>query len=187
MNLAALFDGLLALACLALVLQSTSSRPAMRLGATVLGIASLLGTLRFSGLMPLPQWHQFFSMLGAAVALPLLAIASVAPVSGVASRTRYAWIFAVIASVFAVLLVVMASLKLWASVCALAAAIGLLGMSLKAKNKHGIAAGATMLFALLAFALKAEWLGLRPGDWLHIGLAASMVCLWLQGRAAARS
>ena len=89
------------------VLKPAQHLPAMRLACLLLGSAAVLGTLRFSGVLPLPPLHQFVSMLGAGVGLPLLAIAVVWPHSAVATERRFTWIFAVIAAVICILLVLM--------------------------------------------------------------------------------
>lgn len=52
MNLQAGFDGLLALAALWVALGPARQRPALRLACLLLGSAAVLGTLRFSGLLP---------------------------------------------------------------------------------------------------------------------------------------
>lgn len=83
MNWQALFDGLLAAVAIWVVLKPAQHLPAMRLACLLLGSAAVLGTLRFSGVLPLPPLHQFVSMLGAGVGLPLLAIAVVWPHSAV--------------------------------------------------------------------------------------------------------
>ena len=63
-------DGVLAL--ISLWLLTRSSLPlGLRIAAGTLGLAAVLGVLRFSGLYPIPQWHQFVSMLGACAAFPL--------------------------------------------------------------------------------------------------------------------
>ena len=66
-------DGLLALVCV-WVLTRASLPLALRMAAAILGAAAVLGVLRFSGLYPLPPWHQFASLMGASVAFPLLAV-----------------------------------------------------------------------------------------------------------------
>ena len=111
MNWQAAFDGLLALAAFWVVLGPGRHLPALKLGCLLLGSAAVLGTLRFSGLLPLPQLHQFVSLLGAGVGLPLLALALVAPAGAVATQTRFTWIFAVVAAVLCVLLGVVAGIK----------------------------------------------------------------------------
>ncbi|MEY4266791.1 MAG: hypothetical protein RIS90_1326 [Pseudomonadota bacterium] len=182
MNWQAGFDGLLALAAFWVVLGPARQLPALRLGCLLLGSAAVLGTLRFSGLLPLPQLHQFVSLLGAGVGLPLVALALVAPTGAVASQRRYTWIFAVIAAVFCVLLGVVAGLKLWGSVCAFASALAIAAVAARRRDRLALGAGVCMVLAFATFAAQLSAGPLRPGEFLHIGLALAMLLL---GRWAA--
>ena len=181
MNLQALFDGLLAATAFYVAWGPSRSLPALRLGSLLLGSAALLGTLRFSGLLPLPQLHQYVSMLGAGVSLPLLAIGLTQPTSAVASQRRYTWVFAIITSVLCTLLVTVFQWKLWASLCAIAAALSILGHGTMRKQWVEALAGLLMLLALVAFAAKLQAGGLNAGDILHIGLTLSLMLI---GRCA---
>jgi hypothetical protein len=175
MNLQALFDGLLAATAFYIALGPARSSPALRLGCLLLGSAAVLGTLRFSGVLALPQLHQYFSMLGAGVGLPMLAIALIQPGSAVASQRRYAWIFAVIAAVVCTLIVMVVQWKLWTSVCAIMAALSILGYGAVHKRLLTASAGLLMLVTLVAFAAKVQAGGLLPGDILHIGLTVTLL------------
>jgi hypothetical protein len=177
MNLQALFDGLLAATAFYTALGPARSAPALRLGCLLLGSAAVLGTLRFSGVLALPQLHQYFSMLGAGVGLPMLAIALTQPGSAVASQRRYAWIFAVIAAVVCTLVVMVVQWKLWTSLCAIVAALSILGYGAVHKQLLTASVGLLMLVTLIAFAAKAQAGGLLPGDILHIGLTATLVLI----------
>ena len=181
MNWQAFFDACLAAVALWTAVHGAAARPAVRLGCMLLGLAAVLGALRFSGLLPLPPLHQVMSMLGAAVGLPLLAIAVIAPASVVASQTRYAWIFAVSAGVLCMLIVVVAGIKVWASVCALLAVVAMAGFAGWHRHWFLFSAAVCMLAALLAFAAGITAGVLVPGDFLHIGLAAGIA---LYGYAA---
>jgi len=177
MNLQALFDALLALVALGLAIRAGGARPAWRLSCLLLATAATLGALRFSGWMPLPTWHQFFSMLGAGVGLPLLAVAVIQPDSAVATQRRFAWIFAIVTGVLCVLLVMVAQLKVWTAVCALLSALGILVMSLKRQEKTTALGAGLLLLALTAFAVKLSLPPLLPGDLLHIGMALGLLAL----------
>ena len=174
MNWQAFFDACLAAVALWTAFNHTAERPAVRLGCVLIGLAAVLGALRFSGLLPLPPLHQVMSMLGAAVGLPLLAIAVIAPASAVTSQTRYAWIFAVSAGVLGMLIVVVAGIKLWGSVWALLAVLAMAGFAGWNRRWGLLAASACMLAALLAFAASVTAGTLGPGDFLHIGLATGI-------------
>ena len=66
-------------------------------------LAAVLGVLRFSGLYPIPQWHQFVSMLGACAAFPLLAVAVLWPDAAATRQLKFASIFFICMAVFGVL------------------------------------------------------------------------------------
>lgn len=177
MNWHAFLDAVLAAVALYIGWQSDRSAPAMRMGCYLLAGAAVLGALRFSGLLPLPELHQFLSMLGAGVGLPLLALAVCQPSSAVAAQRRYTWIFAVTATVICVLVVMVAQIKLWPSVCAIAAALAILAFGAARRQRRVATAGLFMTAALAAFAVKMQGGGLQPGDFLHIGLALSLIML----------
>ncbi|MFZ2739363.1 MAG: hypothetical protein WBI20_10150 [Burkholderiaceae bacterium] len=179
MNQQALFDAVLALVALWVAWGAGREMPAVRLGAALLAAAAALGTLRFSGLLVLPELHQSMSMLSAGVGLPLLGVAMVWSNAGVARQARYAWCFGVAAAVLCLLLTVLAEVKLWPAVSALTAVVVMLGWSLARRHWWGVAAGASMLVALLGFASKRAFGSLSAADLLHLGLALG---LWLYSR-----
>jgi hypothetical protein len=175
MNQAALLDGLLALTAFWLAAVAWQRHPALRLGSLLLGAAATLGALRFSGLLALPQWHQYFSLLGAGAGLPLVAVALVAPDSAVARQPRYAWILACGACVVCTVLVVVLQVKVWSAATALGAAVAVLVASSRRRQIGLALAGSCMLAALLLFALKTRVPFLAPGDVLHLGLAVALL------------
>ena len=177
MNLQAAFDGLLAAVALWLAFGPARRQPALQLGAVLLAAAAVLGTLRFSGLLPLPSLHQFLSLLGAGAGLPLIALAVTRPQGVVARQTRYAWIVGVCASVLCVLLVVVGGFKPWSSVCAFASALAILGVSARRRDPLATAAGIGMVLAFGTFAGQLRVGPLQPGDFLHIGLALALALL----------
>ena len=177
MNWQAGGDGLLALVAFWVVLGPGRRLPAVQLACLLLGSAAVLGTLRFSGVLPLPQLHQFMSLLGAGVGLPLLALALVAPDGAVASERRYTWIFAVVAAVLCVLLGVVAGLKLWGSVCAFASALTIAGVAARRRDRLALGVGICMVLAFATFAAQVSAGPLRPGEFLHVGLALAMLLL----------
>lgn len=182
MNLQAAFDGLLAAVALWLALGPARAWPALRLGALLLGAAAVLGTLRFSGWLPLPSLHQFLSLLGAGAGLPLLSLAVTRPTGAVARQTRYAWILAVCASVLCVLLVVVGGFKLWSSLCAFGSALAILVVAVRRRDGLAAAAGLCMVLAFGTFAAQLRLGPLQPGDFLHIGLAAALALLGVWGK-----
>ena len=178
MNLQALFDAVLAMVCLALAFDASKARPAWRLSQLLLAAAAILGALRFSELLPMPSLHQFFSMLGAGVGLPLLAMAVIQPDSAVATQRRFAWIYAIVAATACIFLVMVAQIKAWTAVCALLSALYILVLAVKNQKKLTALGGLLLLMTLTAFALKLNVPPLLPGDLLHIGMSLSLLVLW---------
>ena len=185
MNLQAGFDGLLALAALWVALGPARQRPALGLACLLLGSAAVLGTLRFSGLLPLPQLHQFVSMLGAGVGLPLIAFAVIRPDGLVATQPRYTWNVAVVLAVLCVLVGVVAGVKLWAQVWAVGAALSIAGVALRRRDLPALGAAVCMVLAFTAFVAQLRAGPLQPGDFLHIGMALAMLLLgrWALARS----
>jgi hypothetical protein len=177
MNWQAGGDGLLALAAFWVALGPGRRFPAVQLACLLLGSAAVLGTLRFSGVLSLPQLHQFVSLLGAGVGLPLLALALGAPAGAVARQRRFTWIFAVIAAVLCVLLGVVAGIKLWGSVCAFASALAIAAVAARRRDLLALGAGICMVLAFATFAAQVSAGPLRPGEFLHVGLALAMLLL----------
>jgi hypothetical protein len=177
MNWLAFFDGLLAATALWIAVSKRGTRPALALASMLLGMAALLGSLRFSGLLALPEWHQFFSMLGASAALPLLALSVVAPASVITLQRRYAWIFAVAASVASILIVLVVQFKVWASLLAVVSALAILTAGVARKQMQIAAGGLALLIGLILFATKFHWGALQPGDFLHMGLILSLLAI----------
>ena len=188
MNWQAFFDGLLAAVAFWVALRPARGMPALQLGCVLLGCAATLGTLRFSGLLPMPQLHQYFSMLGAGVGLPLLAIAVVDPRSAIAGQRRYTWIFAVTAAVVCTLVVMILQFKAWVAVSGFVGVLAVLVAAVVRKQRLPMLAGVCMVAALALFAAKVQAAGLLPGDFLHIGLALGllMLGLWAQSGSGAR-
>ena len=177
MNLQALLDGLLAIVAFYVALQAGRSAPALRLAAGLLGAAATLGALRFSGVLPLPPLHQYISMLGAGVALPLLALAITQPTSAVAAQRRFAWIFAVLAAVVCTLVVLVAQVKWWTPMCATVAATAIAGYGVVRKQAAVAGIGVLLLVTLIAFAMRVQAGPIQPGDLLHIGMALVLLAI----------
>lgn len=171
----ALTDGFLCL--VTLWLASRAQAPvALRLACTLFAVAALLGVLRFSGVYPLPTWHQFASMLGAMAAFPLLAVAVIWPDALVTRSTRFAWIFMCVMAVLGVLIVGAGQKRVLADGLAVLSVVAITVTLARAGLWRGAMAGGLMLAALLLFAAKVSVAGvLVPGDLLHIGMALGLL------------
>jgi hypothetical protein len=151
---------------------------AFRLACGVFGVAALLGVLRFSGIYPLPSWHQFASMLGAASAFPLLAVVVLWPDSLAARNTRFAWIVLCITAVIGVIIVGAGQKRIYSDALALLSLLAVCITLVRTRQWLGAVGGVLILTALVLFALKiAAGTLLVPGDLLHIGMALGLVLL----------
>jgi len=177
MSSMAFTDGFLALVSLWLA-SRTQAPVALRLACALFAAAALLGVLRFSGIYPLPTWHQFASMLGAMAAFPLLAVAIVWPDALVTRSTRFAWIFMCAMAVLGVLIVGAGQKRVVADGLAVLSVIAIVLTLARAGLWRGALAGALMLAGLVLFAAKVSVAGvLVPGDLLHIGMALGLLGL----------
>jgi len=170
-------DGLLAL--VSLWLASRAQAPvALRLACALFAVAALLGVLRFSGIYPLPTWHQFASMLGAVAAFPLLAVAIVWPDALVTRNTRFAWIFMCVMTVLGLIVVGAWQKRVLADALALLSVLAILITLVRQRQWRGALASAVMLLGLALFASKVGAGDvLVPGDLLHIGMALGLLGL----------
>lgn len=174
-------DGVLALVCIWLLTRA-SLPIGMRIAAGTLGAAAVLGVLRFSGLYPIPQWHQFVSMLGACAAFPLLAVAVLWPDAAVARQLKFASIFFIILAVLGVVAVGVAQKRVVVDALTVLSVVTML-ISLGRGKRWSTAVTTTLMLAgLLLFATKATVIpALVPGDLLHIGMAIGLLGLGMSG------
>ena len=86
MNPDALSDLVLLLVCATVAWRDLRTRPAIAVGAGLIGLAALLGVLRFSGVAMVYGPHRFFSLLAACVAFTLLAAGLRWPDAAIARR-----------------------------------------------------------------------------------------------------
>ncbi len=167
-------DGILALICLWLLTRA-SLPIGVRIAAGTLGLAAVLGVLRFSGLYPIPQWHQFVSMLGACAAFPLLAVAVLWPDAAATRQLKFASIFFIGMAVLGVLAVGVAQKRVLVDALTVISVVAMLISLARGGRWPTALATALMLAGLLLFASKATVVpGLEPGDLLHIGMAIGL-------------
>ena len=174
-------DGLLALVCLWLLARA-SLPLGVRIAAGTLGIAAVLGVLRFSGLYPIAQWHLFVSMLGACAAFPLLAVAVLWPEAAVARQLKFASIFFIVLAVIGVLAVGVAQKRVVVDALTVISVVAMVISLVRGGRWPAALTTALMLAGLLLFAAKAAVLpALVPGDLLHIGMAIGLLGLGMSG------
>ena len=167
-------DGILALICLWLLTRARLPI-GVRIAAGTLGLAAVLGVLRFSGLYPIPQWHQFFSMLGACAAFPLLAVAVLWPDAAATRQLKFASIFFIGMAVFGVLAAGVAQKRVLVDALTVISVVAMLISLARGGRWPTALTTALMLAGLLLFAAKAAVVpALVPGDLLHIGVAIGL-------------
>lgn len=179
MNSLVITEALLVGAAVFVAVISRRSNKALLIASVIIGIAALLGFLKFSNLLPLPELHQLFAVFGSSVALPLLAVAVIWPENSVSKTIRYASIFTFIAAFLAVILVTVSEIELWRTVCAVISVLSIVIVSIKRQQWTILAAGLLLLFALFALTQKITLAGLLPADLMHLGLATGIIVLSL--------
>jgi len=142
---------------------------ALRLAGAIFSAAAVLGVLRFSGVYPLPTWHQFASMLAAVCAFPLLAVAVVFPDALATRTTRFAWIFMCLMAVLGVLVVAAGQKRLLADALALVSVLAMLLTLARLCHWAGAAGGASrmrtrQLFTNTSSSAKASWSPTLPSS-----------------------
>ena len=184
MNSLAITDSLLLLVTI-IIVASAKHSPSLRFSAAVFGAAALLGVLRFTGLLPLPQMHSFFSGLGATAAYPLLAATLIWSGSVVAQHWRFASIFFVIAGAFGLVASAL-EFTFWGNLVALVSVAALVVHAVIAKDVQALLGGSALLAALILFASKVALPPyLQPGDFLHVFMALGLILLSRRARLAA--
>ena len=176
MSSLAVTDALLLLVTLSIIV-SAKQPPSVRIAAGIFAAAAMLGVLRFSGLLPLPTLHSFFSGLGAASAFPLLAASLLLSNSVVATQWRFASIFAVIAGAIGLIASAL-EFGRWGNAVALISVTTLVTRSLIARDALALIGAVSLLAALILFALGMSLASfLKPGDSLHLLMSLGLILL----------
>ena len=180
MNSLAVTDSLLLLVTI-MIAAGAKYPPSLRLSAGIFAAAALLGVLRFTDLLPLPQMHAFFSSLGATAAYPLLAAGFIWSGSVLAQRWRFASIFFVIAGASGLIASAL-EFALWGNLAALLSVAALATHAIIVKDIQVASGAAALLVALILFASKAALPPyLQAGDFLHVFMALGLMLLSRRG------
>jgi hypothetical protein len=177
MNSLAITDALLALVAFGIVVKGESSL-AFRLGVGILGAAALLGMLKFSRLLPLPELHLSASLLSQAAGFPLIAVAVLWPTCAESQKLK-ALGFSFILLIGIVVVVVEAlAITAYTQLIATTALLAICIMALLRRQGLTLLGGATLLLGFILFASKIQLVSfLQPGDYLHICLAIGLLLL----------
>jgi hypothetical protein len=162
---------------------------AIRAGATgqrlafgLIALASLLGVLRFSGVYPLPAWHELFTIWGGSAALPLLALSVRWPASRVAVHPHEAWLFLLTAMAAGLLLAGLARFRMYDQALGALAMLALVWTFWQVRSWLGLVSMGLMLGGSMLFLLRMHVPGLEPGDFLHLGMALGLQGVGLAAR-----
>lgn len=164
MNLDALSDLVLLLACAWIYSRSIHTRPAVAVAILLIGMAAMLGVFRFGGLDSLLGPHRFMSLLAACSAFPLLAYALRWPEDPTTQRLAGAGRFVVIIGGLGVAITAVAG-RSWSQLVPVACSVLIVGVILRARSGIGVL-GLLALFASFGVA------GAMPADILLAGVVS---------------
>ena len=177
MNSLALTDGLLFM-CAAYLAWMRYSTIGTRLAYGVIAVAALLGTLKFSGLYPIEEWHRLFSIFAGAAALPLLAMAVIWPRSAVVTDRQLALIFLGAATLLGLAIAGLGHLRIYDRTLGAVSLLSMLAWTVQQGQWQRSAGLVLMLVGSLLYVAKVELLAwLSPGDYLHLGMALGILLL----------
>jgi hypothetical protein len=179
MNSLAISDALLALVAFGIVVKGESAL-AFRLGVGILGTAALLGMLKFSRLLPLPELHLSASLLSQAAGFPLIALAVLWPTCAESQKLK-ALGFSFILLIGIVVVVVEGlglAITAYTQLVATTALLAICIMALLRRQGLALLGGGILLLGFVLFASKTQLVSfLQPGDYLHICLATGLLLL----------
>jgi hypothetical protein len=176
-NADALSDLILAVLCAWIAWREGRARPGVALGIGIVGVAGVLGVLRFSGLEWAKGPHTFFSTVSACAGLPLLAVALCWPGGSTARESRAAARFLLIAGTLSIAITAAAGFSLWRQIAPGAAGVLILYAAVLSRAPLAVI-GALLLTA--SFAVTATGFGIGPlnsTQGLHYLMAAAFVLL----------
>ena len=181
MNSLAMTDSLL-LVVTFLIAIGAKYPPSIRIAAGLFAAAACLGVLSFTGVLPLPTMHSFFSGLGATAAYPLLAVTFLFSGSVLTNQWRFSSIFAVIAGALGLVASAL-EFGIWGNAVALISVAALVLRSIISRDAMATVGAVSLLAAVILFALNVSFASLlKPGDFLHIFMALGLGLLGSRAR-----
>jgi hypothetical protein len=175
MNSLAISDSFLFLVATYFALQSKIPI-AFRLGAAVLGAAAILGVLRFSELLPLPQLHSFFSALGASSAFLLIGVSVIWPTRLVSVKAKYASILLIVSAALGLVMVTGFGFAIFGQLIAFLSVLLIVVSALRNRRIYSLFGALALASGFILFVMKYSVPGyLQPGDFLHIFTAIGLL------------
>jgi len=169
MNTLALSDAVLALAALTLAYRRRA-RADVVLAAVVLAVASALGVLRFSGVVPLPEAHRAASLLAGGLSVPIIA-AEAAQLARPRLVTRHGASVAGGLALLSLVSFAIASLAVLQRILSVGSVLALLVVAARRRDRRALVVASLFLAAFVGFGAKVSLGVLQPGDLLHLGMA----------------
>jgi len=180
MNADAFSDLVLLLVCAAIAWRDLRARPAIAIGAGLIGFAALLGVLRFSGVTDVLGPHRFASLLSACCAFTLIAAGLRWPDAPLARRAAAAGRFVVIVGGVGVALTV-AGVGLWSQLVPGLSALLIVITAVQQRSAPAMAGALLLVGSFVVAALGKQdslYLGLfNSTQALHYLLAAGLALL----------
>ena len=163
-----LSDAFLLCVCFYILLTSPQS-VTFKFGVSLVSVASFLGVLKFSEILPLPSLHAFFSSLSASSAILMIMV-------GIIWRSRLvAWILFMVSAALTFIMSSAFGLNYFGYMMAGISTVGIICLQAILKNKDGLIGGVLLLVGFLAFLTKIELFSvLEPGDYLHFFMAVGI-------------
>ena len=175
MNGAGASDLVLALVCGWLVATRMARQPGLGLAALLIGVAAVLGVLRFGGVDLVTGPHRFASILSAVAAFALLAWALRWPDDPIASRFAGAARAVLLLGGIGVT-ATLTGVTGWGAAVSAVSAVVIMVTMVQRRNLVGIA-GAGVLFTAMAAAAAGKAAPFDSTIVLHLGLAAALALL----------
>ena len=169
-----LSDAFLLCVCFYILLTSPQS-VTFKFGVSLVSVASFLGVLKFSEILPLPSLHAFFSSLSASSAILMIMVGIIWRSRLVAVSSRYALILFMVSAALTFIMSSAFGLNYFRYMMAGTSTVGIICHQAILKNKDGLIGGVLLLVGFLAFLTKIELFSvLEPGDYLHFFMAVGI-------------
>ena len=127
------------------ILSTSSQRITFKFGVLLVSIASFLGVLKFSEMLPLPPLHAFFSSLSASSAIFMIMVGVIWRSRLVAVSLRYAWILFMSSAALTLIMSSAFGLIYFGYMMAGISTLGIFFHQAILKNKDGLIGGVLLL------------------------------------------
>lgn len=178
MNGNAASEVLLAGVALSMAWRLDRARPGIAIGVGLIGLAALLGALRYAGLGIARAPHDFASLAAASAGLPLLAASLQWPRTACAARPAGAAAFAVAATALGMVMVGVLPPRWWWQAVPAAAVLLMCAATLKRGNAAQVAAALLLAAAFVSNAAGWTLAPLNGLQQLHVLMSMSLLLLW---------